>query len=69
MMEEPISDPSRQKNSDQPYRVRLPGFLIGEETGLGDVVKRVAYAVGIKPCGGCEQRATSLNRRVAFVRR
>ena len=69
MMEEPTSDPSRQKSSDQPYRVRLPGFLIGEETGLGDVVKRVTYAVGIKPCGGCEQRAASLNRWVAFTRR
>jgi hypothetical protein len=46
----------------QPYRVRLPGFLIEEETGLGDAIKRVTYAMGIKPCGGCQKRAATLNR-------
>ena len=25
------------------YQVRLPGFLIEEEIGLGDAVKRVTY--------------------------
>jgi hypothetical protein len=35
----------------------LPGFLIEEEIGLGDAIKRVTYAMGIKPCGGCKQRA------------
>ena len=33
----------------QPHRVRLPGFLIDEEIGLGDAIKRVTYAMGIKP--------------------
>jgi hypothetical protein len=51
-----------------PHRVRLPGFISGEEVGLGDVVKRVAYAAGIKPCGGCERRAAALNRRLVFTR-
>jgi hypothetical protein len=46
----------------RPHRIRLPGFLIEEEVGLGDVIKRVTYALGIKPCGGCEQRAAALNR-------
>jgi hypothetical protein len=46
----------------QPYRVRLPGFLIEEEIGLGDAIKRVTYAMGIKPCGGCQKRAATLNR-------
>jgi hypothetical protein len=36
-----------QEPQTHPYRVRLPGFLIEEETGLGDVVKRVTYAMGI----------------------
>jgi hypothetical protein len=53
----------------QPYRVRLPGFIIDEDMGLGDVVKRITYAVGLKPCGGCERRAAALNRWVAFSRR
>lgn len=45
----------------EPFRVRLPGFLIEEEIGLGDVFKRVTYASGIKPCNGCEKRAATLN--------
>lgn len=52
----------------RPYRVRLPGFVVHEEIGLGDVVKRMSYAAGIKPCGGCHQRAQRLNRRVVFIR-
>jgi hypothetical protein len=52
----------------QPYRVRLPGFLIEEEIGLGDAIKRVTYAMGIKPCAGCEQRAAALNRWMHFTR-
>ncbi len=51
-----------------PHHVRLPGFLIEEEIGLGDVVKRVTYAMGIKPCGGCEKRAATLNRWMHFTR-
>ena len=50
------------------HKVRLPGFLIEEEVGLGDVIKRVTYAMGIKPCGGCEKRAAALNRWMTFSR-
>jgi hypothetical protein len=53
------------KRSAHP-RVRLPGFIADEDVGLGDVVKRITYAVGIKPCRGCGQRATTLNRWVMF---
>jgi hypothetical protein len=53
----------------EPHRVRLPGFLIEEEIGLGDAIKRVTYAMGVKhPCSGCEKRAAALNRRVHFSR-
>lgn len=52
----------------QPHRVRLPGFLIEKEIGLGDVIKRATYAMGIKPCGGCDSRATALNRWMTFTR-
>ena len=45
--------------------VRLPGF-IKDETGLGDVVRKVTYAFGIKPCGGCDKRAAVLNRWMVF---
>jgi hypothetical protein len=46
----------------EPFRVRLPGFIQDEQIGLGDVIKRVTYAAGIRPCGGCEKRAATLNR-------
>lgn len=58
----------RKELPQQPHRVRLPGFLIEEEIGLGDVVKRVTYAIGIKPCGGCERRAAALNGWMHFSR-
>jgi hypothetical protein len=51
-----------------PHRVRLPGFLLEEEIGLGDAIKRVTYAMGIKACGGCEKRAAALNRWMHFTR-
>ncbi|MBV8119994.1 MAG: hypothetical protein JO081_08675 [Alphaproteobacteria bacterium] len=52
----------------RPYQVRLPGFITDEAIGLGDVVQRAAYAMGIKPCGGCERRATAMNRWMVFTR-
>jgi hypothetical protein len=55
-------------SQDQPFRIRLPAFVRDEEIGLGDVVKRVTYAAGIRPCAGCEKRAAALNRRVVFTR-
>jgi len=57
-----------QPQERQPYRVRLPGFVKDEEIGLGDVFKRVTYSVGIRPCGGCDQRAAALNRWMVFKR-
>ena len=49
-----------------PYRVRLPEFILEQEIGLGDVVKRATSIIGIRPCGGCEGRAAALNRRFVF---
>jgi hypothetical protein len=57
-----------QQAERQPYRVRLPGFVKDEEVGLGDVIKRATYSMGIRPCSGCGRRATALNRRVVFTR-
>jgi hypothetical protein len=51
---------------NHPLRVRLPGFLVEGETGLGDIIKRATAAVGVRPCGGCERRAEVLNRRFIF---
>ena len=58
------STPSRREEGA--FRVRLPGFVNDEDIGLGDVVTRFTTAVGIKPCGGCKQRARALNGLVVF---
>lgn len=57
------------KHQARPHRVRLPGFITEEEIGLGDAVKRATAYLGIKPCGGCESRATALNRWLVFSQR
>jgi hypothetical protein len=52
-----------------PYPVRLPGFISDEqEVGLGEVITRAAYRVGIRPCAGCGRRAAALNKWVVFRR-
>jgi hypothetical protein len=59
---------STVKIERQPHRIRLPGFIKEEEIGLGDTIKKVTYAMGIKPCAGCEKRAATLNRWMRFTR-
>lgn len=49
------------------HEIHLPGFVIDEPTGLGDVIQRATSAVGITPCGGCVRRAERLNRWITFV--
>lgn len=57
---------SRGQSAPPSYRVRLPGFLIEGEIGLGDAIKRATAAIGVRPCGGCERRAAALNRWVTI---
>jgi hypothetical protein len=59
---------ARDEAQSKPYQVRLPGFIADEAIGLGDVVQRVPYAIGIKPCGGCDRRAAAMNRWMVFTR-
>jgi hypothetical protein len=59
---------STGKTERQLHRVRLPGFIKEEEIGLGDVIMKATYAMGIKPCTGCEKRAAALNRWMRFTR-
>lgn len=59
---------NKAKTEPAPHRVRLPGFLVEQEIGLGDVIKRATSAIGIRPCAGCEKRAAALNRWLTFSR-
>jgi hypothetical protein len=67
-MNTPEKEKPAGKIAHQPHRIRLPGFIKEDEVGLGDVIKRVTYAMGIKPCAGCEKRAAALNRWMRFTR-
>jgi hypothetical protein len=62
------NEPQRENSERAAHRVRLPGFLIEEGIGLGDLIKKTTYAMGIRPCGGCERRAAALNRWMRFTR-
>jgi hypothetical protein len=59
------------KSERQPFRMRLPGFILDEDIGLGDAIERVTYTIGIRPSSdcGCERRAAVLNRWVVFFPR
>ena len=59
----------KNEGERQPYRVRLPGFVNDKDMGLGDAIKQVTYALGIRPCAGCERRAAALNRWFVFTGR
>ena len=59
---------ARDEAQPRPHKVRLPGFISDEQVGLGDIVQRATYAMGFKPCGGCERRAAAMNRWMVFTR-
>lgn len=50
------------------HQVRLPGFLLEEPIGLGGMIKKATYAMGISPCDACDRRAASLDRWIRFTR-
>lgn len=51
------------------YTVHIPRFIKNEDIGLGNAIKGIASAIGFQPCGGCERRATMLNRWIVFSAR
>jgi hypothetical protein len=59
----------KTKSERQPYRARLPGFVSDKDIGLGDAIKHLTYAFGIRPRGRCERRAAVLNRWFVFTGR
>jgi hypothetical protein len=48
----------------RPLSVPVP--RLRQDIGLGDVVKKLTRAVGVRPCGGCARRAAALNRAVVL---
>lgn len=66
MKEKKAKDFKAEGEENLPRRVSLPGFINDEDIGLGSVIKRVTSTFGIRPCGGCEQRAKALNQWLVF---
>jgi hypothetical protein len=66
------NDPLQRNNQESDEhlqrgrRIRLPGFLIEKDIGLGDVIKRATASFGVAPCAGCRQRAATLNDWMVF---
>lgn len=60
--------PNEQSPQNHPQRAQfqVPVPYLSESTGLGDVIRRITEAFGVKPCGGCEQRQQALNRWAGF---
>jgi hypothetical protein len=69
MAETNQNNETEEQNETPRYRVRLPTFIGDEEVGLGDVLKRAASYIGVKPCAGCERRTEALNRWATFTGR
>ena len=63
-MNDRTGDPAKAR-----HEVRLPGFLVEGEIGLGALIERATSAVGIAPCEGCRRRAERLDRWMTFTRR
>lgn len=40
-----------------------------EQAGLGDTIKRITEALGLKPCEGCERRRKRLNELFPYRRK
>lgn len=66
MSEEGTRSAPTGEGKREPYRMRLPGFVSDKDIGLGDAIKHATSTVGIRPCGGCGQRAATLNRLFVF---
>jgi hypothetical protein len=67
-VQSPLASDRPDTLEPRPFRVRLPGFVENVDIGLGDVIKRVTFSLGVKSCGGCDKRAAILNSRVVFMR-
>lgn len=59
----------RANTEPNPFRLSLPGFVRDEEIGAGQAFKYVTTRLGIRPCGGCERRAATLDKRLVMTPR
>ena len=57
--------PEQEEQQSGPVRIHVP--FVQQESGLGDLIKRITGALGVSPCGGCQRRAEALNERVVVA--
>jgi hypothetical protein len=69
MTREPAEQEVPEASRRAAHQVRLPGFILDEDVGLGDLIARTTSHFGVRPCGGCERRAAVLNQWLVFSSR
>lgn len=64
----------RTRHGFPPFQRQADGTLTEAEwtpgmpaRGVGDLIAKATSAIGIKPCGGCKQRQSALNRFLPFA--
>ncbi len=63
----PVYDADGNELGHVRLTIKTPPEPLGTPSrGLGDTIAKVTKAVGIKPCGGCEERRDWLNKRVPY---
>jgi hypothetical protein len=62
---QPKQEESEGESVTARFVLRLPGFIMDEPVGAGDIIKRATAAIGIQPCNACNRRAEALNRFLA----
>lgn len=58
----PSPNETERLQSQQPTRVRIPGFITEHDLGLGEALQRITTYFHIPACDGCARRAAVLNR-------
>jgi len=48
------------------FSIQVPGMIRGRSIGLGSVMKGMTSAVKLRPCGGCNRRASKLDELMDF---
>jgi hypothetical protein len=61
-----MSDDEVPDDGSAKFVARLPSFIVDDEIGSGDVIKRLTGLFGVPACSACESRAKRLNGLLAF---
>lgn len=55
--------------SNKAVGIQIPLPLLKRDIGLGGFVKAALAKAGVRPCGGCNERAAALDRKLVFKKK